>query len=153
MAAIISASSLNGIKAAHRKLLAGTTTAVAEASIEAGEFAVDFVRMHPGFKPRTGALQQATQWQTVRAPGGRIVRIRNPKAYAAAIDLGSRPHDIVARRGNALAFTVGGKLMFRRRVRHPGTRPYRFLYRATNAAGRVLAQVLAVKMRKLSQNF
>ena len=153
MAQIITDKSISRIKQSHRFIIAKTISATAEAAIEAGEFAKQFVYQSPGFKPRSGELQRATEWQTVRTASGRIVRIRNRKAYAAPIDLGSKPHVIEARRRKALAFSVGGKLIFRRRVNHPGNRPYRFLYRATNAAGRVLGQVLAVKMARISKQF
>ncbi|WP_405759431.1 hypothetical protein OG234_13145 [Streptomyces sp. NBC_01420] len=43
---------------------------------------------------------------------------------------GTRPHVIVPRRAKALRFTVGGDVVFARRVRHPGTRPNDFLGRA-----------------------
>lgn len=43
---------------------------------------------------------------------------------------GTRPHIIVPRRAKALRFTVGGDVVFARRVRHPGTQPNDFLGRA-----------------------
>jgi hypothetical protein len=40
---------------------------------------------------------------------------------------GSRPHVITPRRRKALRFTVGGQVVFRTRVMHPGTTGTRFL--------------------------
>jgi hypothetical protein len=43
---------------------------------------------------------------------------------------GTVPHIIVARRRKALRFMVGGRVVFRRSVRHPGTRGTFFLTRS-----------------------
>lgn len=47
--------------------------------------------------------------------------------YALSVHDGSRPHDIVPRRVGALRFMIGGRVVFTRRVHHPGTRGYAFL--------------------------
>lgn len=70
---------------------------------------------------------------TVLAGGG-----RDAVGYAAAIEFGSRAHDIVPRKAKVLAWggarTLGGRLrkgakptFFAKRVHHPGTRPHPFL--------------------------
>lgn len=50
-------------------------------------------------------------------------------AYAAAVNEGTRPHDIVAR-GRALRFEWNGRTVFFRRVRHPGTTANPYVDRA-----------------------
>lgn len=47
--------------------------------------------------------------------------VLNRAKYAAAVHDGTGPHIIRARRKRALRFTVGGKVVFARSVRHPGT--------------------------------
>lgn len=58
--------------------------------------------------------------------------------YAAAVEFGSRAHDIVPRKAKVLAWggsrTLGGRLksgskptFFAKRVHHPGTRPHPYL--------------------------
>src|SRR6188474_1816071 len=96
---------------------------------QAGRNAVDHIKRYPGFKPRTGAVQRGTKTRVVRLGGGRLLRITNDHPAAPTLDGGSRPHIIRARTGKALKFTMGGKVMFRRSVRHPGTRPYKTFYR------------------------
>jgi len=49
------------------------------------------------------------------------------RGYAIVVSKGSRPHRIVARRGRALRFTIGGVTIFRRSVNHPGTQPHTYL--------------------------
>lgn len=57
--------------------------------------------------------------------------------YAAAVHEGSRPHVIRPRRpGGVLRFEVGGQVLFRRSVRHPGMKARPFL---RNAGERIVA--------------
>lgn len=67
--------------------------------------------------------------------------IINPVPYGEIVEMGSRPHEIRPRRKQALAFIPGatpathtwaerlrsGETVFAKRVRHPGTRPRRFV--------------------------
>lgn len=83
------------------------------------------------------------EYVEVRAGGIREV------GYAAAVEFGSRAHEIVPRRAKVLAWggerTLGGRLRkgarathFARRVRHPGTRPHPFLRPGIMAALRAV---------------
>jgi hypothetical protein len=152
-AQIFSDRNLERIRAAHKQVKAKTTTAIAEATGEAGEHAVDFVKRHPTFTPRTGNLQDKTEWRTVKVAGGRVLKIRNRAKYAEGIEHGNPPHIIAARRRKALSFVWKGVRVFRRYIRHPGNKPYRFLYKASKSAGRVLEQKLAAKMNQISKTF
>lgn len=42
--------------------------------------------------------------------------------YARSVHEGSKPHDIVPRKAKVLAFMSNGEMVFRKRVRHPGTK-------------------------------
>jgi len=150
---IFSNSQLERVRRALKKVSAKTTTAIAECMAEAGEHAVDHVKRYPKFRPRTGNLQDATQWRTIRTATGRVLRISNTAKYAGAIDQGARPHIIRPRRRKFLVFRVRGKLVFARKVNHPGNRPYKFLYKATNSAGRVLSQLLEQRMKRIADQF
>ena len=57
----------------------------------------------------------------------------NDAKYAAAVHDGTSPHMITARRGKALKFTAGGRTVYARSVRHPGTRPRRWMTTAGSA--------------------
>lgn len=144
---------LGEVQAHHKRFLAKQDAFVATEMVHAGDDAVEHVQQHPGFKRRTGELQDKTTWRLVRGAGGRILRVQNPAKHANAIEHGARPHVIEARRRKALSFNVGGRQMFRRKVNHPGNKPFRFLYRATNAAGRLLGRRLQSGMRVLAQGF
>jgi hypothetical protein len=144
---------LKRIREGHKRVLAKTTAAVAEAMAEAGEEAVAYAKRYPRFTPRTGHLQRSNEWRTVRTSGGRLLRIRNTAKYAAPIDKGARPHDIVARRKPHLHFLGKRGWVRKRRVKHPGNRPYRFLHGASLVAGRLLQAKLTAKMQRIAQQF
>jgi hypothetical protein len=141
---------LDAVQQAHDKLLSQTSAGITLELADAGKFAVDYVKTHPTFTPRSGELQAKTQWVARR---GHIIRIQNTAPHAHAIESGARPHVIEARRAKALRFVSRGKVVFRRRVNHPGNKPYKFLYRATNAAGRVLGQGLENRMQRAAAVF
>lgn len=56
----------------------------------------------------------------VQAGGG-------PAYYAKSLEDGSKPHVIEAKNALALRFFIDGKAILRRRVFHPGTKPYLFM--------------------------
>lgn len=95
--------------------------------------------------------------------------LENHAPYAGHVEYGTRPHLILpldyhwgsrraqrptsrvtgkrvsgvsagAGRGMALRFTVGGRVVFRRSVRHPGTRPMPFMRPAAEYAAVVIAR-------------
>jgi hypothetical protein len=151
---IFSDAQLEKVRVGHKRVIAKTTAAVAEAMAEAGEAAVAYVRRYPRFTPRTGDTQRATDWRTVKVAGGRVLRIRNTKKHAAALDKGARPHDIHPRVGNQYLHFKGKFGWVRtRRVKHPGNKPYRFLHGAAVAAGRLLGQKLTAKLSQISKTF
>lgn len=153
MSAIISQQSLSKLKLAHKRVLAQTNTAIGAAMAQAGERAVEYAKQFPRFHPRSGNLQSKNEWRMVRAPNGRILKIRNTAKYAAAIDRGARPHDIVARRKPFLTFLGKHGWVRTKRVKHPGNRPYRFLFGATQVAGRLLQNQLAASMKHIARSF
>ncbi|RLI09368.1 hypothetical protein DRO32_00780, partial [Candidatus Bathyarchaeota archaeon] len=66
--------------------------------------------------------------------------------YAPFLEWGTRPHEIRPRSARALRFPMGGRLVFARRVLHPGIKPRFFVLSALEALrdelGRVLGGVL-----------
>ena len=143
---------LADVKREHQRLLRELDAAMGDELLSAGRFAENYTSAHRlGFVPRSGAkgLARATGSKVVRTKGGRLVRIFNTKRYAAAIDSGSKAHEIRARRRTFLRFVVRGRVVFARRVWHPGTRATRFLWRATYAAFRTLQPSLETRLQTL----
>jgi len=60
---------------------------------------------------------------------GRMAIVGFRTHYARFLEFGTRPHEIRPRRARALRFSMGGRIIFARRVLHPGIRP-RYLVRA-----------------------
>lgn len=56
--------------------------------------------------------------------------------YATYVNDGTRPHVIRPRNAQVLRFRVGGRIVFARKVDHPGTKPNPFLDRALEEVAR-----------------
>lgn len=61
-----------------------------------------------------------------------IVMVDHPAAHY--VMNGTKPHEIRPRNKKVLRFTVGGTVVYARRVDHPGTKPNPFLWKAMLAA-------------------
>jgi hypothetical protein len=141
------------VQQAHSRFQTRHALMVQREAEQAGRFGVQHVHDHPDFKPRTGNLQKKTSHKVLVRRGGKILRLQNTASYAHAIDLGAKPHVIRPRRARALRFITRGKLVFARKVNHPGNKPYRFLYNAADAAGRVLKRGLEEGMEREARRF
>lgn len=47
--------------------------------------------------------------------------------YARPLEFGSPPHEILPRRSKFLRFEKDGRVIFARKVNHPGNRPFRYM--------------------------
>ncbi len=138
----------------HDLFLARQERIISRELERAGDEAKEHVMRYPEFNPGPRQeLQRATQTRVVRTSSGRVLRITNPKPYASAIDQGARPHVITPKRGKFLRFVGRNGIVFARRVNHPGNRPYRFLYNATDAAGRGFQRELTRALTELGDKF
>jgi len=59
---------------------------------------------------------------------------------------GTEPHVITARNAKALRFSMGGDMLFRRSVYHPGTKPDAYLDNAAEKAGEEIAASVEAAM-------
>lgn len=141
------------LKAEHRAFESHHRSMVIGEAQDAATHIESHVFQSPPFKPRTQKLQRGTRG-SVEALSN-VVRIvaKNATRYAGFIEYGTRPHIIRAKRAKALRFIQRGKVVFRKWVRHPGTRPYQFLYRATNSAARICHQGLLQGMARIARSF
>jgi hypothetical protein len=141
------------VRAGHQRFLRGHEEMVQDVSERGGDVALQHVQNYPEFKRQSGKLQDATDYRVVRLKGGKLLRIYNPKPYAASIDGGARPHLIRAKNKPYLHFKGRRGWARVKAVKHPGNRPYKFLYRANNAAFRVMGQDLRSGMTELAKRF
>lgn len=87
---------------------------------------------------RTGRLLSTIRKQrgvSRRGPWVEVVAGGRAARYAHYEERGTSAHYIRPRRRKALRFMQGGRVVFARRVWHPGTRGSRFLSRALPLAG------------------
>ncbi len=121
-----------------------------------------FVKQHisqnSGLQTRTGGLINSTTVAAVRTRSGAIISVRNKAKQAWAQDQGSglygRRRATYKITGNPyLRFMGRSGVVYRRSVMHPGVRPTRFLYNATDAAGRLVASYLATRMHEVARKF
>lgn len=147
-----SMASLTKMERSHGAFLMFQAETLKQSLDETGKRGVEYAKSRPRFKPRTGALQKATKHRVIK--NGRVLVLSNAKPYAAAIDKGARPH-IIRPKNKALLRFKGrnGKWAFARQVRHPGNRPYQFLYSATVAAHSSGARDLRQRLTRLAARF
>ena len=70
---------------------------------------------------KTGTLRRGNQSEV--SASGDYGRVFNQVPYANYVHGGTRPHVIRPRSpGGVLAFTIGGQMVFAKRVNHPGTK-------------------------------
>lgn len=114
-----------------------------ESVVETAQEAAQHARRYPHlFRPRTGNLQASFGWRPamgLRRISAKLVADTSRAPYAAPLFFGSRPHVIVPVRASALRFVVDGKVVFARRVNHPGNSARPFFDDAARWGGRQLA--------------
>jgi hypothetical protein len=76
---------------------------------------------------KTGRLKASIHMRQERAPFGQQIRIGSPLSYALMHHEGTRPHIITPDRAEVLRFSSRGRIVYARSVRHPGTKPNKFL--------------------------
>ena len=75
----------------------------------------------------TGALRSSIHLRHRRDVRGQYYWIGSNLPYARMHHEGTKPHIITPNNGRALRFFVRGAVVFAHKVRHPGTRPNRYL--------------------------
>lgn len=76
---------------------------------------------------QTGALRQSIHMRHFRDTRGQYVRIGSPLSYAYMHHEGTKPHLIKPKNSQVLRFYTKGQLVITHLVRHPGTKPNRYL--------------------------
>jgi hypothetical protein len=76
---------------------------------------------------RTGALRKSIRGYHLSNQTGHYLGITASKPYALMHHEGTKPHVILPKNGRLLRFSRGTQVIFTEMVRHPGTKPNRFL--------------------------
>lgn len=76
---------------------------------------------------RTGALRSSIHMRHFRDPRGQYIKIGSSVAHAYMHHEGTRPHLILPKKRQVLRFMSKGQIINTLLVKHPGTRPNRYL--------------------------
>ncbi len=96
---------------------------------DAGNVAEQHSRNYKGFGGTV--VKSATRAQLVSPTH---LRITNDNPIAPYLEDGTEPHVIEPRRAPKLVFRVGNRLVFTRKVQHPGNRAHQFVLASAEAA-------------------
>lgn len=138
--------SLRKLESHARQFWERNEKAVQESLALAGNQAISIVDTRPGFKRRTGRLQEGTK---ARIVGGRKLRLTNNVSYAPYIEYGRGW--VYPKKAKYLRFKVGGRWVSAKKSRP--SKPYKFLYRAHRSAGRVFENEMRKRMRQIASSF
>jgi hypothetical protein len=144
------------VKRAHKAFLARHDAMVDASLAEAGKEGVRHASgSGKGYKTGSGRLERGNEYKIMRTRGGHLLRLRNRVPYAAPIDKGSRPHPIIARRAPLLRFYSQklGHWVSKKRVNHPGNRPYKFLRNGMAQARRHFRTDIKREAAQLARRF
>ena len=145
---------IKSLKRDHEKFLKLHHGAIEAALDDAQDAGLKFARTKPGFTKRTGKTQAKTKAKVIRRGGKTIVmRMTNSAKHAAVLEKGSKPHVIKAKPGKTLRFWGFGRLIYRKQVKHPGTKAYRFLSRSRNTAGMTFERSMKPRMARAARSF
>jgi len=135
---IIAELEISGLDAALERADDEIGSAVTRALEEAMEEGADRARTTTAFKDRTGALRQSIESGTRGAfMGGTLEgHVAARARHASYVNDGTAPHTIrpnsknligKTSRGRRLRFEVGGRTVYAREVKHPGTQATNFV--------------------------
>jgi hypothetical protein len=145
---------LDALKREHAKFLNAHDGMLRLETERAATLAKSHVRTHSTFKRQhTPGLKDDTRTTIRKVGGGYRLHLRWARRYAGFVEYGTRAHVITPRGpGYPLRFYWKkiGRWVATYKVQHPGTRPYKFGYRATTAAYRQLGEMLSNGMRRVA---
>ena len=131
-----------GILEKHiRRVIAKSATALQE-----------YARENHRFTTRTGALERSVSKDV--APDGFSASVyldENIAKYGPMIHMGTPPHVILPRYKKVLRWSGGDGFVFAKRVKHPGTKPDEFLFKAADATKDEIQGVVDAETEKAAQ--
>jgi len=83
---------------------------------------------------KTGRLRNKISYSVKRTSSGFETIVVADTHYALMHHEGTRPHRVTSNNARVMRFKSGGRVVYARRVFHPGTRPNPFLVRAMREA-------------------
>lgn len=85
----------------------------------------DWIDSGRAFKPRSGNLQRSITWYMATENSARIIAQAD---YAKHVEFGTKPHTILPKKRRALKIPTTNGYTFRRKINHPGSKPYPYFF-------------------------
>lgn len=121
------------VAAAFEKSPDVTLTYIRRALLESCRLVQHDARYNHRFTARTGALERAITYRVRKSAIEGVIYIDDKIApYGKFVHTGTRPHDIYPKNKKSLRWAGNSSFIFARHVRHPGTKPDEFLYKAAD---------------------
>lgn len=79
------------------------------------------------FRNRTGNLRRSITRKVSNNGFHGEISVGSQAPYGIYVEEGTKPHIIRPKNKKMLAFKVGGRMVFAKQVRHPGTKAYKFM--------------------------
>jgi hypothetical protein len=136
---------IRAMQAAHARIVIAHERALDLSATTAGKRGV--AEATSNAPKDTGKLSQANKYKVIRTSRRTLLRLSNPKKYAASQDKGARAHVIKAKGGGYLHFKGSQGWVRKRQVNHPGNPPTYFLRNAANSAFDVFGHTYTRIMR------
>jgi hypothetical protein len=146
---------LGRMRQAHKRFLVAHDRMVTLELENAAKGGVQWSKDHPGFQDVTGKTRAATEGLVLKTRRGHVMRLRNKLKTALWMDKGTRSHPITAKRKPLLKFYWHkmGRWHSAESVRHPGTRPYQFVYHGMQFARESAVRGLISGAAQISRTF
>jgi len=77
-----------------------------------------------GIRDTQNRLANCIKYEKIDNLTIRVFADENAAPYFSYLEHGTQPHDIYPKNKQALKFSINGKNVFAKRIRHPGTRAY-----------------------------
>lgn len=108
---------------------AQTREAIRRSLMEAATLVQERARREHRFRTRTGMLERSIAVK-LEPTNARVFLDRNVARYSGWVHEGTAPHMIFPNKRKALRWVGPNGFVFAKKVRHPGTKPDQFLYKA-----------------------
>ena len=143
---------IEGVEELKAAIAAGAQQLVKDVRQAAAHSAQVATRQIKALAPvKTGDLRKSVEPHLRPTPNGSIGNITVGEDYASHVVDGTKPHRIEAKNAKALRFEVGGRVMLRRAVQHPGTKPNDFVTPGVTEGQQVLDHDAAQAVAKLKR--
>lgn len=113
---------------------------------------MEYAQENHRFTTRTGALERSVKKEIAADGFSAVVFLdEDEAAYAPMVHAGTKSHMIYPKYKKVLRWSGGDGFVFAKRVKHPGTKPDEFLFKAADATKDEIQGVVDAETEKAAQ--